>query len=113
MGFGEHRCILAHADGTLERVQCDQRKIWALLGGSVTFAGSVGGSVVVVARAADDPTLCASTPVNTLFFSHRHLFFEDAAPPCGSVVFAGDADGEAAHVDEALLSTAGLAMEGL
>ena len=66
--MNEHRCILAHADGTCERVQCDQRKVATLLGGALTFAGAAGSNVVVVARVDDDP----DTPVNALFGTHRH-----------------------------------------
>ena len=36
---GAPRCILAHADGTCERVQCDQRKVATLLGGALTRLG--------------------------------------------------------------------------
>ena len=104
--MNEHRCILAHADGTCERVQCDQRKVATLLGGALTFAGAAGSNVVVVARVDDDP----DTPVNALFGTHRHLFFEDATPPRGNVLFVGDVEGDAAHVDEDVLRTAGVSL---
>ena len=102
--MSEHRCILAHADGTCERVRCDQRKVATLLGGALTFAGAVGSNVVMVARADDDP----NAPVNSLFRTHRPLFFEDATPPRGDVLFVGDVEGDAAHVDEDVLRTAGV-----
>lgn len=101
-----HRCILVHPDGTPERVSCDQRCATTILGGALTFAGAVGPRVVVVARAAEKDECDA--PDNILFRTHRHLFFDDADPPRGKVLFVGDVDGEAAHVDEDALHAAGL-----
>ena len=100
-----HRCLLAHADGRVERVWWEHRNVAAHLGGSVTFVGAVGADVVAVAR-ADAPA--TATP-NALFRTHRSAFFDDADAPRGAVVFVGDADGAAADVDEACLSVLGIA----
>ena len=104
----KHRCILAHTDGTLERIECDQRKVSELLGGSLTFAGAVGSTVLALARAEDDRP---DSPLNALFRTNPNLFFEDSAPVYGKVLFVGDVQGDAAHVDEDVLRAAGVSLQ--